>query len=515
MLGSPEALTRGRLLAGNVVLSALGWAVPASLGLVCIPLLVRALGPERFGLLAFAWTLVGSFSPFDLGVGRALTQALAARAGRAEEDDSPALVWSAAWLLLALGALGGAAVWVAAPAIAGRWLNVSPGLVPEAVRAFRLLAVAVPLTVVTSGLRGVLEAGQAFRAASALRVPLALFTFVGPLAVHPLHPGLVPAVAVVVAGRLVVCALHAGQVLGRYPALRRPRAVRAGALREFAGAAGWMTVSTLSNPILVTGDRFVLGGALPVAAFAQYAAVTEAASKLGLVGSVLQPVLLPAVAALRAGDPARATRLVDRALRATALAALPPALVLVAFAPEVLAAWLGPALSRGAAPLLQLLAVAYFVNTCAQIPFAALQGAGRADLPAKFHAVEVPLYLGLLWAAVGQFGLLGAGAACALRLAGDAAALCVALPRAWPGAAAVRTRALALTFGGGALLGACALAGPLAVRTGFAVTVLVGGAVAGARWLVTPDERALALAWARQRRGDGGAGRLTAAPGPP
>jgi hypothetical protein len=28
------------------------------------------MGAERFGLLALAWTLVGPFSPFDLGIGR-------------------------------------------------------------------------------------------------------------------------------------------------------------------------------------------------------------------------------------------------------------------------------------------------------------------------------------------------------------------------------------------------------------------------------------------------------------
>jgi O-antigen/teichoic acid export membrane protein len=500
VLGAAEDLTRGRLLARNVALNAAGWAVPAGVAVLAIPVLVRGLGVERFGLLAFAWTLVGSFSPFDLGIGRALTQALAVRVGRGEQDDSPDVVWSTLWLLLAVGLVGAAGLWATAPALTGRWLHVAPAVRAEAAAGIRLLAVAVPLTVLTSGLRGVLEAGQAFRAVNALRVPLALFTFAGPCAALPFSRTLPTAVAVVVAGRLVVCALHAAQVVRRYPSLRRPRLPRWASLQGLAGVAGWMTLSSLSNPILVTGDRFLIGGALPIAALAQYAAVTEAASKLGLIGAVLQPVLLPALAATRAADPRRATRLLDRAARATALAAAPAAIVLAAFAPEVLRVWLGPALAPGAAPVLQVLVAAFYVNTCAQVPFVALQAGGRADLPAKFHAVEVPLYLGLLWVLASRYGTVGAAAACAIRLCADALALHLAVPGAWVGAASVRRRMLALAFGGGALVGACALGTSLGARAALAGVAGLVLTWASAQWLTTPDERRAARVWLSARR---------------
>jgi O-antigen/teichoic acid export membrane protein len=504
VLGARAELTRGRLLARNVGLNAAGWALPAACAVFAIPALVRAMGAERFGILAIAWALVGSFSPFDLGIGRALTQALSERVGRADQGDSPDVTWGALWLLAAVGTLGAVALALAAPALAGRWLRVSPGVEAEAARALRLLALAVPLTALTSGLRGVLEAGQAFRAVNALRVPLALLTFVGPWAVQPLSHGLPAAVLVLVGARALVCGLHAYVVVGLYPALRRPRPPRASALRSLWRVAGWMTVSTLSNPILVTGDRFLIGAALPVAAVAQYAAVSEVASKLGLVAAVLQPVLFPALAATLAADPRRAAALFDRGVRATVLALAPAALAVVAFAPEGLRAWLGPEFARGAAPVLQLLAVAAYVNTCAQMPFSALQSAGRPDIPAKLHTLEVPLYLGALWFLVGRFGLVGAAVAWLLRMLVDTLALYAAVPLAVPGGAdamrATVRRAGGLTLGGAAALALCALARPLPARV--ALAVLGGGAlVVGARrWLVTSDERALLTrAWPLRR----------------
>lgn len=505
MLGGTAELTRGRLLVRNVALNAAGWALPAICAIFAIPALVGAMGAERFGLLAIAWALVGSFSPFDLGIGRALTQALSERVGRSDQEESPDLTWSALWLMGAVGALGALALVLAAPALAGRWLRVSPGLEAEAAHAFRLLALAVPLTVVTSGFRGVLEAGQAFRAVNALRVPLALLTFVGPWAIQPLSHGLPASVLVLVGARALVCGLHAFVAVRLYPTLRRPRLPRAAALQGLWRVAGWMTVSSLSNPILVTGDRFLIGAALPMAAVAQYAAVSEVASKLGVVAAVLQPVLFPAFAATLAADPRRAAVLFDRGVRATTFALAPAALVVVAFAPEGLHLWLGPVMARDAAPVLQLLAVAAYVNTCAQMPFSALQGAGRADVPAKLHVLEVPLYLGTLWLLVDRFGLIGAAIAWLLRMLVDTLALYAAVPLVLRDAGTplrvVLGRAVGLTVGGAAALAVCALATSLAARAGLATVGLAAFVVGARRWLLSGDERALTQAWFQSRRG--------------
>jgi O-antigen/teichoic acid export membrane protein len=509
VLGGTAELTRGRLLARNVALNVGGWVLPALCALLAIPALVRAMGAERFGLLALAWTLVGAFSPFDLGIGRALTQALAERVGRADQGDSPDVAWSGLWLLLAVGLAGAGGLSLAAPALAERWLHVSAALRPEAMWSLRLLALAVPLTVLTSGLRGVLEAGQAFRAVNALRAPLAVLTFVGPWAVQPVSHALPAAVLVLVGARALVLVLHAAVVVRLYPALRRPRAPKGWALRALWRVAGWMSVSTLANPLLATGDRFLIGAALPIAAVAQYAAVSEVALKLTVVGAVLQPVLLPALAATLAADPRRAAALFDRGVRAAAFAVTPAAVVLVAFAPEALRAWLGPDLARGATPVLQLLAIASYVNTLAQMPYIALQGAGRADLPAKLHVLEVPLYLGALWLLLGRFGLVGAAVAWALRTAFDTAALYAAARTVLPGADAALRRAAGLAVGGAAALGVCAAGGPLWARAALAAAAMAAFAGGARRWLVTTDERLRARAWLVERwaahRAPGGA----------
>src|SRR5215472_14388084 len=113
-------LTSGRLLARNTTLSIVGLALPMAAGLVAIPPLVRLLGVDRFGVLSLAWIVIGYFSLFDLGMGRALTKLVADKLASNEEESIPALAWTSLVLLLLLGVVGGLVT-----LLISRWLVIT------------------------------------------------------------------------------------------------------------------------------------------------------------------------------------------------------------------------------------------------------------------------------------------------------------------------------------------------------------------------------------------------------
>ena len=69
--------------------------------------------------------------------------------------------------------------------------------------------------------------------------------------------------------------------------------------------------------------------------------------------------------------------------------------------------------------VLQILAAGVLVNSLALIPFTYIQGVGRPDVTAKFHLVEAPFYLLLLWFGVQHFGIVGAATAWTIRVSVD------------------------------------------------------------------------------------------------
>ena len=82
--GPSTLLTGGSRLAHNSVLNLIGQGIPFLAAFFAIPLLIRGLGTDRFGVLTLAWMVIGYFSLFDLGLGRALTQVVAENASRGD-----------------------------------------------------------------------------------------------------------------------------------------------------------------------------------------------------------------------------------------------------------------------------------------------------------------------------------------------------------------------------------------------------------------------------------------------
>ena len=61
---------RNKIIVRNTVLNFFGLVVPLAVGFVTIPMVVRTLGNDRFGILALVWVVFGYFGLFDLGLGR-------------------------------------------------------------------------------------------------------------------------------------------------------------------------------------------------------------------------------------------------------------------------------------------------------------------------------------------------------------------------------------------------------------------------------------------------------------
>jgi len=81
-------MTKPHRIARNAVVNLAGQIAPMAAALVSIPLLIHGLGQARYSLLLLAWALVGYFGFVDLGLGRALTHAVASRLGVLSTTES-------------------------------------------------------------------------------------------------------------------------------------------------------------------------------------------------------------------------------------------------------------------------------------------------------------------------------------------------------------------------------------------------------------------------------------------
>lgn len=397
--------------------------------LVAVPFLLHRIGQERLGVLSLIWVVVGYFSFLDMGLGRAVTVAVAfSRAGggsgRAHELRVLSTVSSllvgvgiAISLLLGLGIVN----W-------GEPFHLSsPQLSQEVAQALLWMLPSLPLLLLSSTLRGHLEGVGAFRALNLLRIPTGALLILGPCITAIYSPdlswacisiGVVRLVQVVALLGLVAKALELN--FGAFlTSLMRSHSNAS--LRPLLSFGGWVTLSNIVGPVIVYVDRFVISALLSAGAVALYAVPFDVVSRLPILIAALCSVLLPELARMshsvasnqREGQALR--RLVRRSSGFSA--GLMAVVVTVAWmlTPWALRAWMGPEFAEQSAQVTQILLLAFGVNALAQIPFTALQACGRARSVALLHAGELlPYGLVLVWS-ISYLGIEGAAWAWLLR----------------------------------------------------------------------------------------------------
>ena len=134
-----------------------GTVLPLLVALITVPYLIAAMGLSRFGVLSIAWVVVGYFSLFDLGLGRAITQLISKKIGHGRYEEIPSIVISGMVLMTALGIVGGLLIAALSPWLVGTKLGIPDGLRSETLISFYLLALSIPIVIVATGLRGILE----------------------------------------------------------------------------------------------------------------------------------------------------------------------------------------------------------------------------------------------------------------------------------------------------------------------------------------------------------------------
>jgi len=417
---------RSGMVARNTAINLGGHIIPILVGLATIPYVIRGLGDAGFGVLSIAWVLLGYLGYLDLGLGRATTKFVAECLGRGEMDRLANLVWTSLGYQLIFGTIGSLLVAAFIPFLVGV-LKVPPALVGETRLSFYILAGSVPIVLTTTALRSVLESAQRFDLVNYVKVPANVSVFLFPaiaVAVGLHLPGII---LLLVLGRLGATFAYLVICLKVFPILGRRFSFDSKLLRPLMTYGGWITVSTIVSAVMAYGDRFVIGALVSMAAVAFYTAPAEMVNRLGIFPGSLVLTLFPAFSSLDAwGKRETLEKLYARSVKFLLLCVGPLLVLIMVFAHDILRLWLSNDFASKSTLVMQILAAGVLLNALALVPFTLIQGLGRPDVTAKFHLLELPLYVATLWFLVDRMGINGAALAWTLRVGLDALLLFIA-----------------------------------------------------------------------------------------
>jgi O-antigen/teichoic acid export membrane protein len=410
---------KARTLKTNFLINVFGAIVPLAVALVTVPIYVRHIGDARYGVLSIVWVLLGYFGFLDLGLSRAAANALARLRDAPQEARARVLVTTMV-LNLGLGLIGSLCLAVFGSYLLQHVLAVPEALKPEIAQAFPWIVGLFPLALASGVGIGALESRERFLLANVLQVAgLSLGQIVPVILAVVVSPSLsivIPAAATARALTMVAIVIAVYRAEGPLSLTDFDRQQA----RTLLSYGGWISLSGIISPILVSLDQFVIGSLLNVAAVAHYAVPMNLVTRSQVFAGALTRTLFPRMSSV---GPDEARGLASRALLSLAYgygAICAPAIILT---PIFFKYWIGPEFAAVATPVAEILFFGAWINGLAFVPFGLLQSQGRPDVTGKFHAAEVLPFIGILWGLTSAYGITGAALAWNLRCAADAACL--------------------------------------------------------------------------------------------
>ena len=422
------------LLVKNSILNLLGMVLPLLVGIIAIPFAIKGLGKEGFGILAIAWVVLGYFALFDFGLSRATTKFVSEMLGKGGIESLPSIIWTAVIVSFGLGILAALILFFLTPFFVETLLKIPRGFVHQAKLSFYILAFSVPIILCSTSLRGVLEAAQRFDLVNLIIIPTSMLSFIFPGLSFPFHLNLSTVVFLIALSRLAAALAYLSFCFRVFPIIRTKAAVNLNQLKRMLSYGGWISITNIISPLLVYMDRFFIGSMISMASVAFYTAPYEGITRLRIFATAIMQTLFPEFSALSvdADNSDRLEMLFVRAIKSVLISVGILIISLFFSAPLLLQTWLGPEFEEQSLSVFRILAIGVLINCIAIIPYNLLQGIGRPDLPAKFHFLEFPIYLFLLWVLIPNFGIDGAALAWTIRVGLDASLLFWVVLKTYP-----------------------------------------------------------------------------------
>ena len=404
-----------RRLASSSALRVADIAVQVATTFWITPLLIHALGRERYGLWATVIALVTYLDIFDLGLTSAVTRYVSRALGKSDEAAARETVRSAFAILLRIGL--GCLVLVALLAAAAPWLLRGVRAEVPARAIIVILGGTAALSFPLRVFAGVLEAHLRYECTTLASIARTLLTTAALWWVLRNGADLVHVVAVVAAGGLFQRALNWFFARRVFPAMRLlPLTTSPAARRALLGYGVKNFLMKLVDLVRFRIDNLVISRFVNVAAVALYAPgmalIRYYREIIDSLGGVMMPMFSRAEAT---GDRARLRSQLVRATRLCAAIAMLIGGGLALYGDLFIERWLGPGFHDSY--LVMLVLAPAFIVAMAQNPgIYMLYGLSKQERLLRLNVIEAVLNLSLSLALVFVWGILGVAAGTAISL---------------------------------------------------------------------------------------------------
>jgi O-antigen/teichoic acid export membrane protein len=401
----------------NILANYVSQAYVTLIGVVMVPLYIRHMGAEAYGLVGFFTMLQAWFQLLDMGLTPTMARATAQyRGGVSDALSLRRLLRALEGIFFITGIVAAVALALASGVVASDWLHVQKLPLSQVSHSLMLIAAIVALRWIAGLYRGAVSGFEKMVWLSGFNIAIATARFVLPL---PMLIAFGGNPVYFFCFQLVVAFIEIA-FLTSYTYRLMPQVDARGNLPwDWKPLRGVLKFSlsiafTSSVWVLVTQtDKLVLSKLLPLSEYAYFTLGVLVAGAVNVLSGPVGTALLPRLTRVAAeGNEPGVIELYRSASQLVAMVTIPAAVVLALFSEQVLWAWTGDRVVAGqAAPVLALYSAGNGILSLAAFPYYLQYAKGNLRLHLIGNALFVVFLIpGLIFATL-KFGVVGAGCA--------------------------------------------------------------------------------------------------------
>ncbi len=398
-------------LVANIV--GVGWSFLVQI--VCIPLYLRFLGIEAYGLIGFYLMLQAMLQVLDFGLSPTMNREMARYSVQPEKSgearDLVRTLETGYWLI---GIVIGAVILAAAPIISAHWIKASSIPMHNVEHDIMLMGILTvfqwPVSFYQGGLMGlgrqVLYNGINITLVTLANAGAALLLWRVSRSLQAFFLWLIAVYAV----RAILLAIFLWQSL---PPTNRPSRFDVRRVRSISHFAAGMSGIALTSLILTQTDKVIVSKLLPLRMFGYYTLAWAVASGLSLISGAIFNVVFPRFSAqVAAGDENSIRRSYHRGSQLMAVIILPLSAVLSLFSFEILRLWTrSNEVALNVAPILSILVIGSALNALLYLPYALQLAYGWTRLSLYWGLISTAIFISAILPMTRHFGAVGAATA--------------------------------------------------------------------------------------------------------
>lgn len=396
----------------NTYWNLIGGVLPLIAAAVFIPYTLKSLGNEMFGMLTLIWALIGYFSFFDMGVGRAITYQLSKYRAEDNKLQIQVTLKSGIVLIFLAGIVGASVMFLLAPFLATKLLKVNHASQGDVLIAFEIAALGVIPTTLTGLLRGALEGLGDFASSNINKIVLGSSMFILPALSISLNGNSLSTITSFLVVARVFASILAFLPLRNY--LIQPNSF--GEKLQFNRLLNygmWVTITAIVGPLMVYGDRFFVGAMVGAEYLPFYSIPQEGLQRLLIIPTALSGALLPYLTTLKREELVYSYH---QNFKKTSVFMFVLCFIVICLSYPFFAYWISPAFASSSFYVVTILTVGIWFNSIALIPYTLIHAKGNPKITAFCHLGELFFYIFILWILTDKLGILGAAIAWTLRV---------------------------------------------------------------------------------------------------